>query len=115
LSTIGGHRAHDTAGELTGSQRDWLRVRQHLREHHYDLAVAAADLYPEAGRVAGTPLPSSVGWIPREPVLLVPSRSSTAPTRHLPRSPATSPSRLTACRCAPTAPGTPRTPASSPS
>jgi len=55
---------------LTRSQRDWLRVREHLQRHRYELGQAAADLYPEATRVAGTPLLSRAEWLPAEPLPL---------------------------------------------
>ena len=55
-------------GPLTSSQRDWLRVRSYLTEHRYDLAVRAAEDYPAALRVAGTPLLTRPGWLPAAPV-----------------------------------------------
>jgi hypothetical protein len=55
---------------LTGSQRQWLRVREYLAEHRYELAVAAAADYPEWTHVAGTPLLAGSGWLPAEPVPL---------------------------------------------
>ena len=55
---------------LTRSQRDWLRVREHLQRHRYDLGQAAADLYPDAMRVAGTRLLSRPEWLPAEPLPL---------------------------------------------
>jgi hypothetical protein len=70
LSTVVDRGGRGTANELTGSQREWLRVRQHMREHRYDLAVAAAQHYPEAVHVAGTPLLSTADWVPDKPVPL---------------------------------------------
>jgi|SRR5215475_1719160 len=64
------HGDRGTAGQLTASQRDWLRARQLMREHHYDLAVTAARLYPAAIHVTGTPLVSTVDWIPTKPIPL---------------------------------------------
>jgi hypothetical protein len=55
---------------LTGSERDWLRVRSYLQEHRYDLAVDAAGDYPDDRRVAGTPLLAAPEWQPAEPVPL---------------------------------------------
>jgi len=55
---------------LTRSQRDWLRVREHLQRHRYELGQAAADLYPGVARVAGTPLLSRPEWLPAEPLPL---------------------------------------------
>ena len=57
-------------GPLTSSQRDWLRVRSYLTEHRYDLAVRAAEDYPDALRAAGTPLLTRPGWLPAAPVPL---------------------------------------------
>jgi hypothetical protein len=58
------------ATSLTSSERQWLRVRSYLREHRYDLSVAAADLYPELPRVGGTPLLTSSLWVPPRPLPL---------------------------------------------
>lgn len=55
---------------LTRSQRDWLRVREHLQRHRYDLGQAAADLYPDAIRVGGTSLLSCPEWLSTEPLPL---------------------------------------------
>lgn len=56
---------------LNAREREWLRVRDHLREYRYDLSVAASDeLYPDVPRVAGTPLLTSARWLPPEPVPL---------------------------------------------
>src|SRR4051795_6472963 len=61
----GGNRA------LTDDEREWLRVRAHLRQHRYELAVsAAAGLYPDVPRAAGTPLLTSASWMPSEPIPL---------------------------------------------
>ena len=57
-------------GPLTSSQRDWLRVRSYLTEHRYELARQAAEDYPAAQRVAGTPLLTRPGWLPAAPVPL---------------------------------------------
>ncbi len=57
-------------GPLTSSQRDWLRVRSYLSEHRYDLALRAAEEYPAAQRVAGTPLLTRPGWLPATPLPL---------------------------------------------
>ncbi|HET9257306.1 MAG TPA: XRE family transcriptional regulator [Pseudonocardiaceae bacterium] len=56
--------------DLTGSEQQWLRVRDYLREHRYDLAVSAARDYPESATVAGTPLLSTSGWLPAAPIPL---------------------------------------------
>lgn len=58
------------ARPLTASQRDWLRVRSHLGERRYDLALDAAADYPADRRVAGTPLLAAPGWLPAGPVPL---------------------------------------------
>jgi hypothetical protein len=55
---------------LTPSERDWLTVRSYLTEHRYDLAVDAAEEFPPASRVAGTPLLAAPCWQPPVPVPL---------------------------------------------
>jgi len=55
---------------LTPSERDWLTVRSYLTEHRHDLAVAAAEEFPPASRVAGTPLLAAPCWQPPVPVPL---------------------------------------------
>jgi hypothetical protein len=54
----------------TASEREWLRVRQYLRTARHELGIAAADGYPSAARVAGTPLLAAPAWIPPAPVPL---------------------------------------------
>jgi hypothetical protein len=54
----------------TASELEWLRVRGYLRENRHSLGVSAADGYPSAARVAGTPLLAAPGWIPATPVPL---------------------------------------------
>lgn len=49
---------------------DWARVRAHLRAHRYDLAVAAADEFPDVPKVAGTPLLTAPAWVPPAPIPL---------------------------------------------
>lgn len=56
--------------QLTGSEQQWLRVRNHLRDHRYELAVWAAREYPESAAVEGTPLLSAPLWLPKEPIPL---------------------------------------------
>jgi hypothetical protein len=60
----------DSTVELSDSQQQWLRARAYLREHRYELAVAAASSYPPALAVAGTPLLAPPAWLPAEPVPL---------------------------------------------
>ena len=55
---------------MTPSERDWLTVRSYLTGHRYDLAVDAAEDFPPASRVAGTPLLAAPGWRPPVPVPL---------------------------------------------
>ncbi len=59
-----------SARALTPSERDWLTVRSYLIEHRYDLGVDAAEDYPSARRLAGTPLLAAPGWRPPVPVPL---------------------------------------------
>jgi hypothetical protein len=54
----------------TDSQQRWLRISDHLRQHRYSLGVRAAEQYPDAARVAGTPLLAAPGWQPSAPVPL---------------------------------------------
>jgi hypothetical protein len=54
----------------TPAQEQWLRVSDHLRRNRYSLGVRAVDQYPEAARVAGTPLLAAPGWRPPAPVPL---------------------------------------------
>jgi hypothetical protein len=54
----------------TPSQQQWLRVSAHLSRHRHSLGVRAADQYPDADRVAGTPLLAAPGWLPPAPVPL---------------------------------------------
>ncbi|MGD0704649.1 MAG: hypothetical protein ABSA02_32755 [Trebonia sp.] len=46
----------------TPSQEQWLRVSDHLRQNRYPLGVRAAGQYPDAARLAGTPLLAAPGW-----------------------------------------------------
>jgi hypothetical protein len=48
----------------------WPAVRKHLRDHRYDLAVTAADEYPDVPKVAGTPLLTAPLWLPPRPIPL---------------------------------------------
>lgn len=63
---------HEATGlPLSAEEREWLRVRDHLRQHRYDLSVAAADeLYRDVPRLAGTPLLTSSAWTPGAPIPL---------------------------------------------
>jgi hypothetical protein len=55
---------------LTASEAEWLRVRGYLQEHRYELGIRAADRYPSARRVEGTPLLADPSWCPATPVPL---------------------------------------------
>jgi hypothetical protein len=55
---------------LTDSEQQWLRVRNHFREHRYELAVAAAHDYPGSAAVERTPLLSTRLWLPDAPIAL---------------------------------------------
>ena len=55
---------------LTVSEGEWLRVRGYLQEHRYELGIRAADQYPSARRVEGTPLLADPSWCPAAPVPL---------------------------------------------
>ena len=56
--------------QLTDSEQQWLRIRNHLRDHRYELAVCAAREYTESAAVEGTPLLSTPLWLPHEPIPL---------------------------------------------
>lgn len=58
------------ARSLTPSEDEWLRVRSYLREHRYDLGVAAATEYRDVAKVAGTDLLTAPQWLPAVPVPL---------------------------------------------
>lgn len=62
--------AEPGAPARTRSQQQWLRVSDHLRANRYSLGVRAADQYPDAARVAGTPLLGAPGWQPSAPIPL---------------------------------------------
>jgi hypothetical protein len=55
---------------LTGSQRDWLRVREYLQKHRYELGLAAAEEYPNLLKVPGSPLLTRQEWLPAKPLPL---------------------------------------------
>ena len=55
---------------LTASEREWLRVRSYLQEHHHDLAVHAAEEFPRDRKIAGTPLLGVPEWGPAVPIPL---------------------------------------------
>ncbi|MGH3911068.1 MAG: helix-turn-helix domain-containing protein, partial [Pseudonocardiaceae bacterium] len=55
---------------LTESQREWLRVREYLRQRRYDLGQAAAQEYPDLPKVEGTVLLTRPEWSPAEPIPL---------------------------------------------
>ncbi len=55
---------------LTASEQQWLRIRNHLRDRRYELAVCAAREYLESAVVEGTPLLSTPLWLPDEPIPL---------------------------------------------
>ncbi|ONH56922.1 transcriptional regulator [Frankia sp. CcI49] len=61
----GASREARTAGE-----REWARVRGELRRRRFELALTAAQEYPAASRVAGTPLLAAPRWIPPRPLHL---------------------------------------------
>jgi hypothetical protein len=44
------------------SEAQWLRINDFLRRNRYSLAVAAAGEYPDAVRLAGTPLLAAPAW-----------------------------------------------------
>jgi hypothetical protein len=63
----------------TASELEWLRVREHLRAGRHELGISAADGYPSAARVAGTPLLTAPGWMPATPLPLADIALSLSP------------------------------------
>jgi hypothetical protein len=57
-------------GSPLQTQEQWRRVRRHLNEHRYDLALLASQLYPASWRVANSPLLARPDWIPASPMAL---------------------------------------------
>jgi hypothetical protein len=55
---------------LTDSQRDWLRVREYLQQHRYELGLAAAEEYPNLLTVPESPLLTRQKWLPSKPLRL---------------------------------------------
>jgi hypothetical protein len=54
----------------TASELEWLRVREYLQTRRHELGISAADGYPSAALVAGTPLLAAPAWCPAAPVPL---------------------------------------------
>uniref|UniRef100_UPI003F49450E hypothetical protein n=1 Tax=Nocardia suismassiliense TaxID=2077092 RepID=UPI003F49450E len=54
----------------TASERNWLAVREYLRQHRFDLSVAAAESLPTVEKVAGTALLTKHEWVPSAPIPL---------------------------------------------
>ncbi|MGH3166587.1 MAG: hypothetical protein ACRDN0_11935, partial [Trebonia sp.] len=71
--------------QRTASELEWLRVNAYLQQHRYDLAVRAADGYPDDARVAGTPLLAASWWLPDAPIPLDGIRLVFRPDAPLPR------------------------------
>ncbi|MGQ0778464.1 MAG: helix-turn-helix domain-containing protein [Pseudonocardiales bacterium] len=55
---------------LTAGQREWLRVREYLLQHRYELGQAAAEDYGDVPKVEGTALLTRPEWLPAEPIPL---------------------------------------------
>lgn len=62
-----------------------MRVDAYLQRHRYDLAVRAAEGYPGAARIAGTPLLAVPRWLPGTPVPLDGIRLNLRPDAPPPR------------------------------
>jgi hypothetical protein len=56
-----------TTRDLSASEREWLRVRDYLREQRHALDKAAAARYPDLARVADTTLLTAPNWVPSRP------------------------------------------------
>lgn len=59
-----------TQRQLTSSERTWLDERTYLREHRPQLDTEAAASFPDAIKVADTPLLATPAWIPDTPLPL---------------------------------------------
>jgi hypothetical protein len=68
----------------TPSEEQWLRINGYLRANRYRLAVEAAREYPDATRLAGTPLLSAPAWRLPEPIPLASIRLEFRPETPLP-------------------------------
>ncbi|MGH3942268.1 MAG: helix-turn-helix domain-containing protein [Pseudonocardiaceae bacterium] len=55
---------------LTESQHSWLRVREYLQQHRYELGQSAAEEYTDTPKVAEAPLLTRPEWLPAEPIPL---------------------------------------------
>jgi len=71
----------------TPSEEQWLRINAYLRRNRYSLAVAAAGEYPDAVRLAGTPLLSAPAWRLPAPIPLASVRLDFRPQTPLPALP----------------------------
>ena len=56
--------------KFEASRQEWFAVRRHLVEHRYRLGLDAADEFPAARHVAGTPLVAPESWLPTTPIPL---------------------------------------------
>jgi hypothetical protein len=54
--------SRDSTAGGTPSERDWLRVNSYLHANRHGLAVRAATAYPQASRIADTPLLAAPAW-----------------------------------------------------
>ena len=76
-------------GGRTPSEEQWLRINDYLRGNRYRLAVEAAGEYPDAARLAGTPLLSDPAWRLPAPIPLASIGLEFRPQTPLPVLPAT--------------------------
>jgi transcriptional regulator with XRE-family HTH domain len=66
--TAVGGQGHVLARDVRAGVDAWRKVRMTLNHRRSQLTKAAVSLYDGATRVAGTPLITSPGWMPAEPV-----------------------------------------------
>jgi hypothetical protein len=57
-------------GSPLQTQEQWRRVRRHLNEHRYDLALLSSQLHPASWQVADSPLLARGDWMPAAPMAL---------------------------------------------
>jgi transcriptional regulator with XRE-family HTH domain len=66
-AVVGG-QGHSLARDVRADADAWRKVRLTLNHRRPDLTKAAVSLYDGAAQIAGTPLITSRGWMPAEPM-----------------------------------------------
>jgi hypothetical protein len=76
--------SHAVSAGRTASEEQWVRVSDYLTGNRFSLAVEAAREYPDAARLAGTPLLSAPAWRLPKPIPLERIRLEFRPQTQLP-------------------------------